>query len=122
MELNMVKGSSWKIYLEDLEIPETWNNVSYANDALPSVMSGEIDDYSAYHVWIDSHDREERKANSKDIYGLDDDWNLAPRFHVVLCYGSPENVYVSDDFNVVVQWIKDNPKTPEQIAETKELI
>jgi len=120
MELNMVKGSSWKIYLEDLEIPGTWSNVSYANDALPSVMSGEIDDYSAYHIWIDSHDREERKANSADIYGLDDE--LAPRFHVVLCYGSPKNVYVADDFNAVVQWIKDNPKTPEQIAETKELI
>lgn len=120
MELNMVKGSSWKVYLEDLEIPGTWSNVSYGNDALPSYMSGEIDDYSAYHVWIDSHDREERKANSADIYGLDDE--LAPRFHVVLCYGSPKNVYVADDFNAVVQWIKGNPKTLEQIAETKELI
>mgnify|MGYP003139965009 FL=1 len=116
----MVKGSSWKVYLEDLEIPGTWSNVSYGNDALPSYVTGEIDDYSAYHVWIDSHDREERKANSADIYGLDDE--LAPRFHVVLCYGSPKNVYVADDFNAVVQWIKGNPKTLEQIAETKELI
>ena len=110
---------NWEEYTKDLDIPETWQNVSYGNDALPSYMSGEIDDYSAYHIWADSHDIEERKANSEDIYGLKDE--LAPRFHVVLCYGNPENVYVSDDFDAVVKWIKDNPKTPEQIEETKEL-
>jgi hypothetical protein len=87
-------------------------------------MSGEYGsgeaNYEAYHIWMDSLDTEERKANSKDIYGLED--KLAPRFHVVLCYGGAENLYVSDDFDAVVRWINDNPKTPDQIKETKELI
>ena len=51
---------NWEEYTKDLDIPETWQNVSYGNDALPSYMSGEIDDYSAYHIWVDSHDIEER--------------------------------------------------------------
>tara|TARA_R110002072_G_scaffold43374_1_gene121926 strand:+ start:116 stop:448 length:333 start_codon:yes stop_codon:yes gene_type:complete len=109
---------NWENYITDLEIPETWVCTSYGNDALPSFISSE--DEGGYHIWIDSHDAEERKANSEDIYGLHDE--LAPRFHVVLCYGNPENVYSSDDFDSIVQWIKDNPKTPEQIEETKEYI
>ena len=111
---------NWKNYTKDLDIPDNWDDTSYGNDALPSYMSDKINEYHAYHIWIDSHDAEERKANSEDIYGLHDE--LAPRFHVVLCYGNPENVYSSDDFDSIVQWIKDNPKTPEQIEETKEYI
>ena len=95
---------NWEEYTKDLDIPETWQNVSYGNDALPSYMSGEIDDYSAYHIWVDSHDIEERAADILP-FGLEDE--PAPRFHVVLCYGNPENVYVSDDFDAVVKWIKD---------------
>tara|TARA_R110002020_G_scaffold51588_6_gene145982 strand:- start:1998 stop:2348 length:351 start_codon:yes stop_codon:yes gene_type:complete len=115
---------NWEDYTKDLNIPKTWVCTSYGNDALPSYTSGEGDfgepNYEAYHIWIDSLDTEERKANSKDIYGLDDE--LAPRFHVVLCYGHSDNAFYSDDFDAVVKWINDNPKTLDQIKETKEYI
>ena len=88
----------WEDYTKDLTMPETWENVSYGNDALPSYAS-EKDNHKAYHIWVDSFDTEERKANSKDIYGLDDE--LAPRFHVVLCWGYPDFAFYSDDFDAV---------------------
>ena len=131
----------WKDYTSDLDIPEKWVNSSYGNDALPSYISAPRDRhwteqgfakikvifqkksteyYDGYHIWIDSHDINERKENSLDIYGQDDE--LAPRFHVCLYYGHDEFAFKSDDFDAVAQWIKDNPKTPEQIEETKKYI
>lgn len=109
----------WSNYIKDLDIPSNWKNVTYHNDALPSYQTSE-DDLNAYHVWIDSADIEERKRNSLDIYGLKD--KLAPRFHVVLCYGGENNIYTSDSFNDVVEWVNNNPKTKEQIKETKEYL
>tara|TARA_R110002110_G_scaffold92258_1_gene240540 strand:+ start:156 stop:488 length:333 start_codon:yes stop_codon:yes gene_type:complete len=108
----------WKDYTSDLDIPKNWVDSSYGNDALPSYMSAEH--YDGYHIWMDSHDINERKANSLDIYGQDDE--LAPRFHVCLYYGHGDFAFKSDDLDAVVQWIKDNPKTPEQIEETKKYI
>jgi len=110
---------TWANYIEDIDIPEHWVDVSYGNDALPSYMS-EDDDYKAYNIWMDSHDLEERKANAKDIYGVTNP--LPPRFHVVLCYGHNDVFFASDDFADVVQWITDNPKSSAQIEETKEYI
>ena len=105
----------WSNYTKDLDIPSNWKDVTYHNDALPSYQTSE-DDLNAYHVWIDSADIEERKRNSLDIYGLEN--KLAPRFHVVLHYGASENLFTSDDFNEVVGWVKNNPKTREQLLET----
>ena len=47
-----------------------------------------------------------------------------------MCYGygptpNPDNEYglfSSDDWNEVVEWINNNPKSPEQIEETKEYL
>jgi hypothetical protein len=30
--------SEWKNYYTDLDIPESWENISYSNDELPSFM------------------------------------------------------------------------------------
>jgi len=114
-----MEALKWSEYYKDLDIPTTWKHVSYGNDALPSYQTSE-DDLNAYHVWIDSHNTEERKRNSLDIYGLKNE--LAPRFHVVLCYGGEENIYTSDNFDNVVEWVKHNPKTKEQINLTKEYL
>lgn len=105
----------WKEYLKDLDFPKHWVSSCYPNDALPSYTTDK-NLLRAYHVWIDSADIEERKRNSLDIYGLED--KLAPRFHVVLHYGASENLFTSDDFNEVVGWVKNNPKTREQLLET----
>ena len=97
----------WSEYHKDLKLPEGWVDVSYRNDALPSFMSDE--DYDkGYHIWVDAKDIKERECNSKDIYGLTNE--LAPRFHVIYEYGSAENLFTSDDFNEVIQWINTNPK------------
>jgi hypothetical protein len=47
---------------------------------------------------------------------------LAPRFHVVLCYGGEDNIYTSNSFNDVINWVDHNPKTKEQINKTKEYL
>lgn len=106
----------WKNYYNDISIPKDWINVSYGNDALPSFMTHE--DGKGYHIWIDSHDKKERQINSLDIYGLKN--KLAPRFHVVLHYGANKNLFTSNDFNEVVEWVKNNPKTKEQLKQTEE--
>jgi len=31
-------SSEWKNYYKDLDIPKTWENVSYSNDELPSFI------------------------------------------------------------------------------------
>lgn len=108
----------WNEYIKDLTLPKGWADVSYRNDALPSFMSSDNYD-KGYHIWIDSHDIKERKQNSLDIYGLEN--KLAPRFHVVLGYGGEENLFTSDNFNEVVKWIENNPKTKEQIEATQQL-
>jgi hypothetical protein len=99
--------TNWKNYYKDLNIPKDWICTSYGNDALPSFMSHK-DENKGYHIWIDSFDKKERKLNSEDIYGLTD--SLAPRFHVVYEYGGEENLFTSDNFIKVIEWIKNNPK------------
>tara|TARA_R110000765_G_C18427473_1_gene545130 strand:- start:82 stop:459 length:378 start_codon:yes stop_codon:yes gene_type:complete len=116
-ELGMIKGERWNEYYADLDIPNTWTNVSYGNDALPSFLS-EKDEHKAYQVWVDSFNKKERAINSKDIYGLD---TLAPRFHVSLCYGE-NDLFSSNNFDEIVKWINENPKTKTQIELTKEYI
>tara|TARA_R110002020_G_scaffold72192_1_gene185812 strand:- start:2170 stop:2505 length:336 start_codon:yes stop_codon:yes gene_type:complete len=106
---------NWKTYTEDINIPIHWVDVSYGNDSLPSYISGD-DNHESYHIWIDSHDSEERRINAEDTYGITD--HLPPRFHVVLCYGHDEILFMSDDFDDVIQWIAEHPKTPDQIERT----
>tara|TARA_Y100001937_G_C7097646_1_gene320894 strand:- start:132 stop:518 length:387 start_codon:yes stop_codon:yes gene_type:complete len=119
-ELKMIKGDTWNEYIADLSIPKEWINVSYGNDALPSFMTEE-NQIKAYHVWIDSWSEKERALNSKDIWGYKD--KLAERFQVCLCYGSEESdLFMSNDFDEVVEWINKNPKTKEQIKLTKKYI
>jgi len=111
---------NWTDYYKDLSIPKEWVNVSYGNDALPSFIT-EQNVHKAYHVWIDSWCEKERALNSKDIWGYED--KLADRFSVSLCYESQENdLFMSNNFDEVVEWINKNPKTKEQIKLTKKYI
>lgn len=64
----------WSTYIGDLNIPKNWECTSYANDALPSYQ------VKGYHIWIDSHDMNERLKNSKDIHGTD---KAHPRFCIM---------------------------------------
>jgi hypothetical protein len=58
--------------------------------------------------------------NCKDIYGTEE---IKPRFSVSLCYGYLDgDLFQSDNFEDVIKWIDDNPKTEEQIKLTKEYI
>ncbi len=107
----------WATYYDDLNIPSTWENTSWGNDELPSFVSDE-DQNKGYLIWVDSHNIDIRADHSSFIYGLKDE--LAPRFHVMLHYFSYEPLLVSDNFDEVVKWINDNPKTEQQIQETKE--
>ena len=106
-------------YTDDLELPKGWEDVSYHNDALPSWMTSS-NQQVGYHVWIDSWDIEERKNNAKHIYGIKDEKVLPPRFHVVLGYGASKNLFMSNDLSEVVEWVKNNPKTKEQLKQTEE--
>ena len=108
-ELAMVKGQSWGDYYSDLDIPEGWENVSYGNDALPSFISDK-DNIKGYQIWINSHNPEVKKLNSLDIYGVEKSF----RFCVTLCYGYEEDLFQSNNFAEVVEWINNNPKSPEQ--------
>ena len=116
-ELAMVKGESWEDYYSDLDIPEGWENVSYGNDALPSFISDK-DNIKGYQIWINSHNPEVKKLNSLDIYGVEESF----RFCVTLCYGYEKDLFQSDNFIEVIEWINNNPKSPEQIEETKEYL
>ena len=108
MTIRIEQNDEWPTYYADLEIPANWVDVSYGNDELPSFHS-EIDELKAYQVWIGSpNDRESDRL---------------PRFCVSLCYGSDcGDFFQSDSFEDVLQWIKDNPKTEEQIELTKEYV
>jgi len=109
----------WNTYTTDLNIPENWVCTSYGNDALPSYQTQE-DNHKAYHIWMDSHDLEERKRNAKDIYGTEE---VKPRFSVSLCYGYLDgDLFQTDDFQKVVDWVENNPKTEEEIQLTKEYV
>jgi hypothetical protein len=113
-ELEMIRGESWEHYYADLDIPEGWKNVSYGNDALPSFISDK-DDIKGYQIWINSHNEEVKEMNSLDIYGV----KKSPRFCVTLCYGYEKDLFQSNNFAEVVEWINNNPKSLEQIEETK---
>ena len=109
----------WNTYTTDLNIPKNWVCTSYGNDALPSYQTQE-DNHKAYHIWMDSHDLEERKRNAKDIYGND---TIFPRFCICLCYGyDGDNLFQTDDFQKVVDWVENNPKTEEEIQLTKKYV
>jgi hypothetical protein len=116
-ELEMIRGESWEHYYADLDIPEGWKNVSYGNDALPSFISDK-DDIKGYQIWINSHNEEVKEMNSLDIYGV----KKSPRFCVTLCYGYEKDLFQSNNFAEVVEWINNNPKSLEQIEETKEYL
>ncbi len=108
----------WKNYYSDLDIPKDWVCMSYHNDSLPS-FSTEEDHYKAYHVWINSHDDKIRQDNNKDIFGQ----KYYPRFQVVLCYGyDGGDAFITDDFEEVLKYIKNNPKDKKLIELTKQYI
>ncbi len=105
-------------YYSDLTIPENWVCTSYHNDALPSFQSSD-NDAEAYTIWVDSWDESIR---GRTIYaGVGEALDPLPfRFTVTMCYGfDGSDLFHSDDFESVVQWIKDNPKTKNQIKLTK---
>ena len=37
-----------------------------------------------------------------------------------LGYGASENLFMSNDLSEVVEWVKNNPKTKEQLKQTEE--
>ena len=120
----MTMLNEWKDYYSDCDIPTNWVNVSYANDELPSFETDE-NQHKAYHLWVDSHDANIRRENTDRIYGdLYIGYNYeCPRFCLSLCYGfNGADVFQTDRFEDVLQWIKDNPKTDEQIELTKEYV
>ena len=108
----------WSNYYSDLDIPKDWVCMSYHNDSLPS-FSTEEDNYKAYHVWINSHNDEIRETNNMDIFGQ----KYYPRFQVVLCYGyDGGDAFITDDFEEVLKYIKNNPKDKKLIELTKQYI
>ena len=117
IELGMIKGESWNEYYADLDIPNEWVNVSYGNDELPSFTS-QKDIHKAYHIWINSFNEKVRKEN----HDLDFGNELAPRFNITLCYGSGYDLLSTNSFDKVIKWIRENPKTKQQIKETKEIV
>lgn len=58
----------WKNYYTDLDIPKTWENISYSNDELPSFM------YNKFQVWIDKPNSDKSQfPNRFCVMKLDDD-------------------------------------------------
>lgn len=57
---------NWTDYYKDLNIPTTWENVSYCNDELPSFM------HNKFQVWIDQPDSTQF-PNRFCVMRLDDD-------------------------------------------------
>ena len=58
----------WKNYYKDLNIPKTWDNVSYSNDELPSFM------YNKFQVWIDKPNSDKSQfPNRFCVMRLDED-------------------------------------------------
>ena len=53
----------WKDYITDLDIPKDWKHTSYHHDELPSYQ------VNGLHIWIDSHDIDERTENASRIHG-----------------------------------------------------
>ena len=59
----------WKNYYKDLDIPETWENISYSNDELPSFM------YNNFQIWIDQKDLDKLIYETRFcVLQLDDDY------------------------------------------------
>ena len=60
--------NEWKNYYTDLDIPKTWENISYSNDELPSFI------YNRFQVWIDKPDSDKSQfPNRFCVMKLDDD-------------------------------------------------
>ena len=60
--------NEWKNYYTDLNIPKTWDNVSYSNDELPSFI------YNNFQIWIDKPDSDKSQfPNRFCVMKLDDD-------------------------------------------------
>ena len=60
--------NEWKNYYTDLNIPKTWENISYSNDELPSFM------YNNFQIWIDKPDSDKSQfPNRFCMMKLDDD-------------------------------------------------
>tara|TARA_R100000687_G_C6364325_1_gene124930 strand:- start:39 stop:530 length:492 start_codon:yes stop_codon:yes gene_type:complete len=67
-----MKYLNWTDYYKDLDIPKTWENISYSNDEFPSFSC------KGYTIWINSPNKKEREENYLGIGydNLDDyeDW------------------------------------------------
>lgn len=59
----------WENYYKDLDIPKTWENISYVNDELPSFM------YNKFQIWIDQKDLDKLIYETRFcVLQLDDDY------------------------------------------------
>jgi hypothetical protein len=87
-------SSEWKNYYKDLNIPKTWENVSYSNDELPSFM------YNKFQVWIDKPDSDKSQfPNRFCVMRLDDDNQTID-----------DQFFESNDFNEVLNLINNLEK------------
>ena len=59
----MENPTPWSEYTKDLKIPETWVDVSYSNDTLPSYGS----ECGEFRIWINAPTLAERQVNYFDI-------------------------------------------------------
>tara|TARA_B100000767_G_scaffold39511_1_gene33178 strand:- start:894 stop:1382 length:489 start_codon:yes stop_codon:yes gene_type:complete len=104
---------NWDTYITDLDIPDNWEDTSYHHDELPSYA------INGYRIWVDSHDVEERKINSKRIMGYND--KLMPRFTIMDDKDDPDNyettymiqvapitLLETNDFDEVKRFVKDD--------------
>jgi hypothetical protein len=87
-------SSEWKNYYKDLNIPKTWENISYSNDELPSFM------YNKFQVWIDKPDSDKSQfPNRFCVMKLDDDNQTID-----------DQFFESNDFNEVLNLINNLEK------------
>ena len=96
----------WNTYITDLNIPNNWDCTSFGNDALPSYQ------VNGLHIWMDSHDISERKANAFDIYGLYENDKLPPRFTVFnsdfyngLVTDESEELFATSNFQELLNFV-----------------
>ena len=90
----------WSTYTDDLNIPNNWKCVSYHHDELPSY------EVNGFQIYMDSHHISERKINSKNIMGLDNE--LMPRFMVE--NDNYEQLFTTNDFKELNAWIEEQNK------------
>ena len=103
--------SNWQTYINDLEIPENWEDVTWHNNELPSYIA------NGYYIWVNAPKMEERKENyTSNGYSLNDyeDWRFAVQVYneadgeiVYPEDGSDPDVLRTLDFDEVIKLVND---------------